>query len=95
MYGKCYTFNSAEGGNSLLHATPAGQNSGLKLRLNIERESYLYNTENPFVGLVILIHDQKTFPSVEEFGIKIQPGVSTLCAIKRRKVCAKNRCKHL
>ena len=95
MYGKCYTFNSAEGGNSLLHATSAGQNSGLKLRLNIERESYLYNTENPFVGLVILIHDQKTFPSVEEFGIKIQPGVSTLCAIKRRKVCAKNWCKHL
>ena len=92
MYGKCYTFNSAEGGNSLLHATSAGQNSGLKLRLNIERESYLYNPENPFVGLVILVHDQKTFPSVEEFGIKIQPGVSTLCAIKRRKVCAKNRC---
>ncbi|XP_078356488.1 acid-sensing ion channel 4-B-like, partial [Oculina patagonica] len=29
--------------------------------------------------------NQKTFPIVEEFGIKLQPGVSTLCAVKRRK----------
>ena len=85
-FGKCFTFNSAEGNNSLLHATLAGQNSGLKLRLNIEREGYLTNTVSPFVGLAIFIHDQKTFPNVEEFGIKIQPGVSTICAIKRRKV---------
>ena len=88
LYGKCYTFNSAEGDSSLLRATSAGQNSGLKLWLNIERESYLDNTVSPFVGLAILIHDQKTFPSVEEFGIKIQPGVSTVCAIKRSKVSA-------
>ena len=88
LYGKCYTFNSAEGNNSLLRATSAGQNSGLKLRLNIERESYPDNTVSPFVGLAILIHHQKTFPSVEEFGIKIQPGVSTVCAIKRSKVSA-------
>ena len=86
MFGNCYTFNSAEDGNPPLQASMAGQYSGLKLRLNIERESYLKNTLNPFVGLVILIHDQKTFPIVEEFGIKVQPGVSTLCAIKRRKV---------
>ncbi|KAL9982338.1 hypothetical protein ACROYT_G004368 [Oculina patagonica] len=85
MFGKCFTFNSAEGGNPPLHATLAGQNSGLKLRLNIERDSYLPNTLSPFVGLAILIHDQRIFPIVEEFGIKIQPGVSTLCAIKRRK----------
>lgn len=89
MFGKCYTFNSAEGGNPPLQATMAGQFSGLKLRLNIERQGYLKNTVSPFVGLVILIHDQKTFPIVEEFGIKVQPGVSTLCAIKRRKVTAK------
>ncbi|KAL9982333.1 hypothetical protein ACROYT_G004363 [Oculina patagonica] len=86
MFGKCFTFNSAEGNKSLLYATLAGQNSGLKIRLNIERAGYLPNTINPFVGLAILIHDQKTFPIVEEFGIKIQPGVSTLCAIKRRKI---------
>ena len=92
MYGNCFTFNSAEGGNSLLHATSAGQNSGLKLRLNVERGSYQESQENPFVGLAILVHDQKTFPSVEEFGIKIQPGVSTFCAIKRRKVSAKKWC---
>ena len=92
MYGKCYTFNSAEGGNLPLNATSAGQNSGLKLRLNIERRSYLrQNSVNPFVGIAILVHDQKTFPSVEEFGIKIQPGVSTVCAIKRRKVSVQTK----
>ncbi|KAL9982335.1 hypothetical protein ACROYT_G004365 [Oculina patagonica] len=86
MFGKCFTFNSAEGDNSPLFATLAGQNSGLKIRLNIERDGYMPNTVIPFAGLAILIHDQKTFPIVEEFGIKIQPGVSTLCAIKRRKI---------
>ena len=86
MFGNCYTFNSAEDGNPPLQATMAGQYNGLKLRLNVEREDYLKNALNPFVGLVILIHDQKTFPIVEEFGIKVQPGVSTLCAIKRKKV---------
>ena len=92
MFGKCYTFNSAEGGNPPLQATMAGQNSGLKLRFNIESEGYLKSTLNTFAGLVILIHDQKTFPIVEEFGIKVQTGVSTLCAIKRRKVNAKKIC---
>ncbi len=86
MFGKCFTFNSEEGNNSMLFATMAGQNSGLKIRLNIERDGYMPNTVIPFVGLEILIHDQKTFPIVEEFGIKIQPGVSTICSIKRRKV---------
>lgn len=85
-FGKCFTFNADEGGKFLLRATLAGQNSGLKLRLNIERDSNLPNNIGPFVGFVIMIHDQKTFPNVEEFGIKIQPGLSSLCAIKRRKV---------
>ena len=92
MFGKCYTFNSVEGDNPPLQETMAGQHSCLKLRLNIEREGYLKSTLNPFVGLVILIHDQKAFPIMEEFGIKVQPGVSTLCAIKKRKVNLKNIC---
>ena len=87
MFGKCYTFNSVEGYNPPLQQTIAGQYSGLKLRLNIEREGYLKSALNPFVGLAILIHDQKAFPIMEEFGIKVQPGVSTLCAIRKRKVC--------
>ena len=92
MFGKCYTFNSVEGDNPPLQETMAGQHTGLKLRLNIEREGYLKSTLNPFVGLVILIHDHKAFPIMEEFGIKVQPGVSTLCAIKKRKVNLKNIC---
>ena len=83
--GKCYTFNSAENGKPLLNATLAGKNSGLKLLLNIERDSYIPQKHNS-VGLVVLIHDQKSLPIVEEFGITVQPGMSTFCAIKRRKV---------
>ena len=64
----------------------AGQLNGLRLLLNIERESYLENPLNPFVGLTVLIHDQRTFPFMEQFGFFVQPGVRTLCSIKRKKV---------
>lgn len=84
--GQCYTFNSAESGWPLLHATMAGQNSGLKLYLNIERNSYIQYTLRPWVGIVMIVHDQKSFPFMGEHGMLIQPGISTLCAIKRKKV---------
>ena len=84
-YDQCYTFNSGKNGHPLLNVTVAGKDSGLKLRLNIERENYL---KNPLasVGLTLLIHDQKAFPLMEGYGVIIQPGMSTVCAIKRRKV---------
>ena len=85
-YGQCYTFNSAESDKPIISATLAGQSSGLKLRLNIERDSYIGTLLNPFVGISVLIHDQKNFPFMEEFGMAIQPGISTLCAIKRKEV---------
>ena len=84
-YGQCYTFNSGKNGHPLLNVTLAGKGSGLKLRLNIERESYLKNPVAS-VGLTLLIHDQKAFPFMEGYGVIIQPGMSTVCAIKRRKV---------
>ena len=85
-YGQCYTFNSAESGRPLLNATMAGQNSGLMLYLNIEKNSYIQNTLRPWVGIVMIVHDQKRFPFMGEHGMVIQPGISTLCAIKRKKV---------
>ena len=88
---KCHTFNSAEGGNPLLNTTVAGLPSGLRLRLNIERDEYIPIPWRPSVGILLLIHEQKTFLPVEEFGIVIQPGMSSLCAIKRRKVKRKIR----
>lgn len=77
-YGRCYTFNSGQNGNPVINATMAGQLNGLRLLLNIERESYLENPLNPFVGLTVLIHDQRTFPFMEQFGFFVQPGVRTL-----------------
>ena len=85
-YGRCYTFNSGKDGHPVLNATMAGQLNGLRLLLNIEIESYLENPLNPFAGLTVLIHDQNTFPFMEQFGFVVQPGVRTLCSIKRKKV---------
>ena len=84
-YDQCYTFNSGKNDHPLLNVTLAGKDSGLKLRLNIERESYVKNPVAS-VGLTLLIHDQKAFPFMEGYGVIIQPGMSTVCAIKRRKV---------
>ena len=85
-FGQCYTFNSGEAYHPIIQATMAGQLNGLKLLISIERPSYLANPINPFVGLTVLVHDQKTFPFMEQFGFAVQPGVRTLCAIKRKKV---------
>ena len=91
LFTKCYTFNSAKNGKPVLNASLAGLQTGLKLRLNIERESYIPNLIWPSVGIIILIHDQNSFPIVEEFGIAVPPGMSTTCAIRRRNVSARKR----
>lgn len=82
---------AAEGGNPLLNTTVASLPSGLRLRLNIEPDEYIPIPWRPSVGILLLIHEQKTFLPVKEFGIVIQPGMSSLCAIKRRKVKRKIR----
>ena len=86
LYGLCYTFNSLKSGRPLVYATLSGKNSGLRLLLNIERDSYLATNIRPAVGLAIIIHDQKSFPFMDDFGTTVQPGISTLCAFRKRKV---------
>lgn len=86
IFGQCHTFNSGRDNRSVINATMAGNLNGLKLLLDIERESYLENPLYPFVGLTVLVHDQETFPYMEQFGFLVQPGVRTLCSIKRKKV---------
>ena len=87
IFGQCHTFNSGHDGRPVINATMAGNLNGLKLLLNIERDSYLENPLYPFVGLTVLVHDQETFPYMEQFGFLVQPGVRTLCSIKRKEVC--------
>lgn len=67
----------------------AGHQNGLKLLLNIERDNYLDNALYPFVGLTVLVHDQATYPFMEQYGFLVQPGLRTLCAIKMKKVILK------
>ncbi|XP_068711951.1 acid-sensing ion channel 1C-like [Montipora foliosa] len=86
QFGQCFTFNSGEDESPVINASLAGQLGGLKLNLNIERNSYLIDSSNPYVGLIVLVHDQKSFPCMEQFGFAVKPGVRTLCAIKRKKL---------
>ena len=88
-FGQCYTFNSGQNRSPLLKTTMGGKNSGLKLRLNIQRDSYVKNTKNPFVGVVVLMHDQNNFPFIGEYGIGVEPGAHTFFSIKMKKVPAR------
>ena len=86
LFGQCQTFNPGHDGHPVLNATMAGHQNGLKLLLNIERDNYLDNPLFPFVGLTVLVHDQEMYPFMEQFGFLVQPGLRTLCAIKRKEV---------
>ena len=88
-YGQCYTFNSGQNRSPLLKTTMGGKNNGLKLRLNIQRDSYVKNNKNPFVGIVVLTHDQNNFPFIGEHGIGVEPGAHTFFSIKMKKVPAR------
>lgn len=85
-FGMCYTFNSGNDGRPVINATMSGDVNGLKLLLNVERDSYVDNPIKPFAGLTVRIHDQHTYPFVEQFGFSVQPGLRTLCSIKQKKV---------
>ena len=89
VYGQCHTFNPGYDDRHNIFATASGQLNGLKLLLNVERDSYLDNPWRPTVSLRVLVHDQHTFPLMEQFGFAVRPGVRTLCSIKRKKVCSK------
>ena len=86
QFGKCFTFNSGQDHSPIINASLEGQTGGLKLHLNVERESYILDPLSPYVGLTVLVHDQKSFPLMEQFGFAVRPGVRTLVALKRKKV---------
>lgn len=89
-FGQCFTFNSGQNGRALLNATVAGKNSGLKLRLNIQRDGYIDNPKKPYVGITVLVHDNYNFPFMDEYGFAVEPGTQTFCSIKMKKVSKKN-----
>ena len=97
-FGQCYTFNSGENGSQLLTAGMPGKNNGLKLSLNIQRDGYVKYPKNPFAGITVLVHDQKQFPFMEEYGFFVEPGTHTFVSIKMKKVSKKflpELCLHL
>lgn len=89
MHNQCHTFNPGHEDSPIILATAAGHLNGLRLLLNVEKDSYLDNAASPIVGLRVLVHDQHTFPMMEQFSFAVRPGVRTLCSIKRKKVCSK------
>ncbi|XP_078360082.1 acid-sensing ion channel 3-like [Oculina patagonica] len=86
MHSQCHTFNPGHKDSPVILASAAGHLNGLRLLLNIEKDSYLDNAVSPIVGLRVLVHDQHTFPLIEQFGFAVRPGVRTFCSIKRKKI---------
>ena len=89
FYGQCFTFNSGRNGGQLLKARMPGKNSGLKLRLNIQQDAYLKNAKRPFAGVAVLVHDQKSFPFMEEASPGVTPGIQTFYSFKMKQVSKK------
>lgn len=85
--GHCYTFNSGDKNHPMLENPQIpGPTQGLRLKLNVEEEDHVTNFNSPMAGFKVLIHDQNTYPIVEEIGFAIQPGTHTFASISVTKV---------
>lgn len=85
--GRCYTFNSGLEGHPLLENSQIpGPLQGLRLKLNVEEEDHVTDFGAPMAGFKILIHNQKDYPLIAEFGFAVQPGTHTFAAVSVTKV---------
>ncbi|XP_021358241.1 FMRFamide-activated amiloride-sensitive sodium channel-like [Mizuhopecten yessoensis] len=71
-YGSCYTLKS----DSLVSTTP-GPQSGLTLILNIEAYEYV-SPSSSGNGIKIVLHEPGSYPFVEEQGVNIAPGRTSI-----------------
>lgn len=80
-YGTCFTFKPP-----IKKVSVIGWAAGLRMRLNVEADSYLRNSFEPFVGLKILVHSPDEYPLVEDKGFVVAPGTHTSCSVRRKEV---------
>ncbi|KAI0209574.1 hypothetical protein LSAT2_005730 [Lamellibrachia satsuma] len=80
-HGICYTFNNPPDPATPLHVSETGSDSGLRLRLNLEQYEYMRGPHSAG-GLKILVHPQKEFPSVRDFGDAIPAGAHAFVGVQ-------------
>ena len=82
-FGQCYTINSRD--HRIMDTERAGASGGLHLRLNVERDSYMYEPVNPLVGFKVLVHPQNVNPGlIDDVGFAVEPGKHTFCSIRKK-----------
>ncbi|XP_017481513.1 PREDICTED: pickpocket protein 28-like isoform X1 [Rhagoletis zephyria] len=69
---------------SPMHAAGTGESLGLKLMLDVERDSYYCSSTNS-VGFKILLHNPLEVPNMREIGLLLSPGHETKVRIRASK----------
>uniref|UniRef100_A0A914XNU7 Uncharacterized protein n=1 Tax=Plectus sambesii TaxID=2011161 RepID=A0A914XNU7_9BILA len=79
VYGQCFTFNHIDANMTDMTVSRAGPAFGLRLRLNIKQEDYLYSTDT--AGARITVHNKGEHPFPETIGYSAKVGTRTSVGI--------------
>ncbi|XP_060083095.1 acid-sensing ion channel 4-B-like [Ylistrum balloti] len=79
QFGNCYTMQS-----NRFVATVPGPAHGLTLMLNLDRNEYISPYSSGY-GLKLLVHEQGTYPFIEEQGVTLAPDW-TFISLKQKKI---------
>lgn len=80
-YGQCYTFRPTKP-----RVAVTGILYGLRLRLHVQSNWYLKNSNEPIVGLNVHVHRPYELQALEHEGKLVQPGVHASFSVQRTNV---------
>ncbi len=82
-YGNCYTFNTGLGNNTAKKTALTGNINGLKVELFLDQSNYMLQKLSKKGGVRIVVHDPKSMPMVDEFGMDLQPNTATSISVQQ------------
>ncbi|KAK3741177.1 hypothetical protein QZH41_012624 [Actinostola sp. cb2023] len=85
-YGRCYTFNSAKDGHSIVQSTTSRKHMGLTFAVNIQSQENYGLMSSLYSGIVVVVHDQHERHMIEDNGMEIKTGFVTNIKLKRNQV---------
>ena len=83
-YGTCFTFNSAEklGSQGVKKASLTGVSNGRSIEIFIDQANYMINKLSKRAGVRLVLHDPKTPPLPEEYGLDLAPNTANSMAVQ-------------
>lgn len=82
--GMCFTYNSGQNSQSVLETSRAGMVNGITITIDIDPDDYIYPATLA-TGMFVLIHDQTTFPRIDERAFIIGPGKEIYISLNKEK----------